>query len=281
VSGGGGVLPPPAAPVAAAPAAPRRMLARLGAAARRPVGTTLTLLALSAGVLAEAGRPSAWRRPARSEFRRSLVQAAGGALGTVLVTAVLLGLGMVAQALYWLALAGQEGIAGRVLVTVLVRELAPVLVGFVLLGRSGTVATVELGALAAAGQVRMLRAAGLDPFRLLVLPRAAALAVAAFALGVLFVVAALATGWLAGSLLGLVRAAPGAFLDNVLTAMAAADFVIFPLKLLVIGALVGLTAAMTGLAAGRRDTAATLLPRGFMRGVLALLLASGAMSLAA
>jgi phospholipid/cholesterol/gamma-HCH transport system permease protein len=72
-----------------------------------------------------------------------------------LATAALVGLGIVYQALHWLGVAGQQGLVGNILVAVLVREVAPVLVGLILLGRNGMVTVVEFGEIAATGQTRM------------------------------------------------------------------------------------------------------------------------------
>jgi phospholipid/cholesterol/gamma-HCH transport system permease protein len=258
----------------------RRMLAHIGRTARRHTFFILFLASLAFGVVREAVRPKSWRRTVRAEFRRSLHQAIAGGLSPTLVTAALVGLGMVYQALYWLGEAGQEGLIGAVLVTVLVRSVAPILVGLVLLGRSGMVTLSEIGALTAGGQVRALEAQGLDPFLLLVLPRACALALASFTLGVLFVVSALVSGFIAGSLLGAVTISFWSLLDRVLLAMHPADFAVFPVKMLVIGLVVALTACLTGFEAAPRADAARLLPSGFVRGVLAVLFASIALSLA-
>lgn len=259
---------------------PRGVLAAIGAPVRRRFGLLLAVSALAAHVAAQVPRPDAWRRPVRAEFRRTLAQAAGGGLSAVLLTATIVGLAAVYQAIYWLSVAGQEGAVGRVIVLVLVREVAPLLVGFILLGRSGMPMLVEIGALQSAGQVRALAGLGLDPFRLLVLPRAAALAAASFALGVLFVLVALTAGFVAGALLGVVRLGPFEFLSAVLRAMSARDFAVFPVKLLLIGLLVALTACETALATPRGAPAATLLPLGFARGIVAVLLASILLTLA-
>ena len=61
---------------------------------------------------------------------------------------------------------------------------------------------------------------------------------------VLFVVAALLTGFIAGSLVGAVHIPIGSFLNRVLLAMHAGDFAIFPTKMIVIGLLVALTALL-------------------------------------
>ena len=257
------------------------MLARIGRAIRSHASFVLLLASLGAGVVLDGMRPATWRRTVRGEFRRALRQAVGGGLSTTLVTAALIGLVMVSQALYWLGQAGQEALIGPILVTVLVREVAPVLVGLIVMGRSGVVIVSEIGGLQIGGQVHALAAQGLDPFLLLVLPRAAALAIACFTLGIVFVVAALMTGFIAGSLVGAVHTPIGSFLERVLLAMHAEDFAVFPAKMIVIGLLVALTACLTGLTASAQDDAARLLPRGFVRGVVAILLASIALSLGA
>jgi len=113
-----------------------------------------------------------------------------------------------------------------------------------------------------------------------VLPRACALSVACYTLGVMFVLAALLTGFVAGSLLGKVQVSVWSFLGRVLLAMNPGDFVVFPGKMIAIGLLVALAASLTALTAGPRDEAAQLLPRGYVRGVMAILLASIALSLA-
>ena len=259
----------------------QRVLARIGRAVRSHASFILRLASLGAGVVLDGIRPATWRRTVRGEFRRALRQAVGGGLSTTLVTAALIGLVMVSQALYWLGQAGQEGLIGPILVTVLVREVAPVLVGLIVMGRSGVVIVSEIGGLQIGGQVHALAAQGLDPFLLLVLPRAAALAIACFTLGIVFVVAALLTGFIAGSLVGAVHIPIGSFLERVLLAMHAGDFAVFPGKMIVIGLLVALTACLTGLTASAQDDAARLLPRGFVRGVVAILLASIALSLGA
>ena len=258
----------------------RWALAQLGHPVRPHINFVLKLAAVGFGVAREAVRPATWRRTVRGEFHRVLRQAVGGGLSATLVTAALIGLVMVSQALYWLGEAGQEELIGPVLVTVLVREVAPLLVGLILLGRSGVVVVSEIGELQIGGQVSALAAQGLDPFLLLVLPRACALAIACFTLGVMFVVAALLSGFVARSLLEAARISIWSFLDRVLLAMRAGDFVVFPAKMIVIGLLVALTASLTGLTATAQDEAARLLPRAFVRGVVGILLASIALSLA-
>jgi phospholipid/cholesterol/gamma-HCH transport system permease protein len=249
-------------------------LAFIGAAVRRRSAFVLQLAALFWGVLREGVRPSAWRRTVRAGFRTTLTRVVGGSLGTIAATAIIAGLGLVFEALYWLRTAGQEQEIGRILVIVLIRELTPLLVGIILLGRGGTVVVAELGMLTAEGEVRILRAEGIDIFQYLVLPRAAAFALAAFTLGMVFVLIALISGFVTGSLAAVVNVSIFGFFDNVLRATTAADLAVFPAKLLLIGLMVALACCATGLAATETDMASSLLPRGFTRGVTAILAVS-------
>jgi phospholipid/cholesterol/gamma-HCH transport system permease protein len=259
----------------------RRALAEIGRFVRRRASFLLMLAALSWGVLQESFRPRSWRRTVVAEYLRVLRQAAGGGLSTALVTAGLTGLALVAHAIYWLGVAGQLELEGSLLVTALVRELAPLLIGMVLLGRSATVTIVEIGGLRSTGQLRVMTAQGLDPVLLLVLPRTMGFALASFTLGIFFVLAALVMGFVASTFLGAVRESLLEFFDHVLTSMQAEDFVLFPAKMLCIGAVVALTACLTALTARPGEETAALLPRGFVRGVLAVMLASLVFSLAA
>jgi phospholipid/cholesterol/gamma-HCH transport system permease protein len=258
----------------------RRSLTWLGRSVRTRLRFLLSLMALSAGIVAEALLPRAWRRSARLEFRRVLRMALGGSLTATVFVATLVGAGMVYQAIYWLRVAGQEGSLGNLLVAVLIRELAPILVGIILLGRSGAAMLTELGHLHADRQLHALQAQGIDPFQVLVMPRAIAFALASYTLGVVFVLVTIVVGFALASVLGVVETSLWSFLDALLRATAPADFVVFPVKMLAIGLLIGSTACLTALLAHEGEDIGLLISRGFIRGMLAIMLTSGALSLA-
>jgi phospholipid/cholesterol/gamma-HCH transport system permease protein len=255
-------------------------LAALGRFSRGRIAFALAVCALAFGVLREAPLASSWRRPVRAEFRRALRQAVAGGLLTTMVAAALVGIAMINQALLWLDEVGQERLIGSILIAVLIREVAPVIVGLIVLGRSGMAAAAESGGLQLRGQIHMLTAQGIDPFLIVVLPRALALALGSYTLGVVFVIAAMGIGVIVGNLAGGVAMSFWEFFATVLGAMEPADFIIFPAKMLVIGLLVALTSTLTGLTAQPGDDAGALLPRAFVRGTLAIMLVTVALSLA-
>lgn len=261
---------------------PRRVrlfLHAIGAPVLRAVRAVVLGLGVAFAVLRQAARPVNWRRTVRAEFHRVLRQAAPEALPTVLVTGAIVGLVMVYQALYWLQIAGEITKVGRVLVLILVRDLAPVLVGLIVLGRSGTVALAELGAMQHSGQVRRLDAMGIDPLIYFFMPRVLAITIATFALTILFIATALTTGYLVGLSLGVIRITFAGFLDNVVRAMEPWDFLVLPVKSLAIGFAIGFICCFVALTPGRTGPDMTaLLPRGFVRAVLSVLVVAGALA---
>jgi phospholipid/cholesterol/gamma-HCH transport system permease protein len=258
----------------------RRPVAWLGHYARARVSFFLSLMALAAGVAYQALLPRAWRRSARLELRRVLRTALGGSLTAIIFVAAILGIGMVYQAIYWLRVAGQEGALGNILVTVLLREVTPLLVGIILLGRSGSAMLTELGSLVRERQLHALQAQGIDPFQFLVLPRSVAFALASYTLAIVFLVVTLVVGFVVARLFDVVQTAFWSFLDGVLTALTPSDFAIFPAKMLTIGLLIGASACLTGLSAQAGEDVGQLISRGFIRGMLAIMLTSGLFSLA-
>jgi phospholipid/cholesterol/gamma-HCH transport system permease protein len=257
------------------------LLERIGGPTRRAFLLLLSAAAVTFGVVIEGIHPRTWRPTLRAEARRMLRQAIGGGLGTILITATLVGWGIVHQTLNWLSYAGQQDLTGDVLTVVLVREVTPVLVALILLGRSGTVTVVELGATKASGQLDVMEIEGLDPFALLVLPRVVALALASFTLGVIFLAVALGTGFALGRLTGLVTISWGDLLANLFTATGTPEFALFAAKLVVMGAVVGVICCITGLSSTRAETPSHLLPRGFVRSFLGILAVSALLSVTA
>jgi phospholipid/cholesterol/gamma-HCH transport system permease protein len=251
----------------------RRVMAVLGAATIVGTHRLLLYMSLAATVMIVAMRRSTWHGPVRVEFRRVLSEVAVRSLPTTVATGMLIGFALVSQAVYWLAQTGTPGLVGPVIVILLIREFVPILVGLIVFGRSGTTTLIELGEAQTRGWLRLFEIQGLDPLALLVVPRAFGFALGAFCLATVLLLSTLLTGYLVAHGLGLVAYSIWDFADLVLRALKAQDFIIPPLKCIVIGFAVALACCATGLA--RRDEADALqrlVPRGFVRSALAILL---------
>ncbi|AQT04279.1 MULTISPECIES: MlaE family ABC transporter permease [Acetobacter] len=257
----------------------REKLAWLGRLTRRQIRFFLIMLGASWGVIFESFRAHSWRRTVRFEFASTMRSVIGGGLIATLFAGTLTGVAAVSQTIYWLGLAGMAKMTGTILIDVVIREIAPILVGILLLGRNGMLSVTELGLLTTGGEIRSMQAQGLDPFLLLVMPRTLAFTVGGFTLGILFSFAALVTGYVISRISGVVTNPVWTFLYDVITAMSRADYLVIPLKFVTVGFVVGLGGCLTGLTATNEDNLRTLLPRGFSRGMLIVMAVSVLFSL--
>ena len=269
----------PAASRGLAPA--RRRLA--WRADRRPAAAPLRWLAtaagMAAGVVRQGLRPAAWRRPARAEFFRFMDLAGVQNLPAVVVAGILVGFSLVAQGMYWLNQLAEQELVFSVIAVVLIREIAPLVVGLLALGRGGLLILDELSKLRRDGQCRGLDVQGIDPFLVLIMPRVLALALSVFCLTMILLVVAFASGYLTGSLLGVARRGPVEFAAQTLATIGYAGYAVLPLKGLGIGFAIGIVCCLTAME--QRDGSSaerTFMPVGFMRAVLAVFLVSGLVS---
>ncbi|MEN6424984.1 MAG: ABC transporter permease [Phycisphaerales bacterium] len=153
-------------------------------------------------VLYVSVRPSYWVHMERGEFVRQVVAIGVESVGLVCGMAVFVGITVVVQLTFWVEQAGQSQMLGPLLVAVVARELSPVLIGIVVIVRSGSVMATELGIMRTDGRVHMLEAQGISPFLHLVVPRVLAAAMSTFCLTVVFILAAFASGYLFGAMVG-------------------------------------------------------------------------------
>lgn len=241
----------------------------------------LMAFAMAAAIARQAFRPVTWRRSVRAEFWRFMQLVCLQNVTAVLIAAALVGLMLVSQGLYWLEQFGQADAVGQVIVFVMVRELGPLIVSFLVLGSGGIVLLVELAAMRAGGQLDALDRQGVDPFLLLVVPRTIAIVVAVFTNTVLFIVVALATGYIMAKAVGAIATPPGDFLLNMLTAIGTVGHLVLPAKTVAIGITIGTLCSLSAMAgetqvSGNRSIAAT----GFIRAVSGVLLVNALLSLA-
>lgn len=172
------------------------MLAVVGSSARSHWGETRHVAAVIGTVLYTGVQPRYWVRAVRTAFSRQVMAIGVEPLAFVGALAVFVGISVVVQLSSWIGEAGQSQLLGPVLVTVVARELGPVLINLVVIVRSGSAMTTELGVLKIDGDVRTLEAEGGDAFRQLVVPRVLGTTVSTFCLTIVFICVAFASGYL-------------------------------------------------------------------------------------
>jgi len=205
------------------------------------------LSAITVQVLIQSVKPRYWTRAVRAEFYRQIISIGVDSAGFVFYVASAVGILVVAQALVWLQVIGQSRSLGALFVVVLIREAVPILTNFLIIGRSGTALTTELGNMRIAGEVRALDTQGLDPFIYLVMPRVLSLTISVFCLAVFFVAVSFSSGYLFSLLLSPAIADPGTFIYSISSSVTPVDIVNFLAKSIIPALFTGAICCAEGL----------------------------------
>jgi len=231
-------------------------------------------------VVATCFRPRYWTRAVGTELARQIVRMGVQSVPFISCAAFVVGVAVVAQALIWSPKLGRAAMLGPLLVTVLIREVVPILTNLLAIGRSGGPATTELANMKIMGEVRVLSGMGVEPFFYLVVPRVLGMTVSVFCLAVVFVVVSFVSGYLCCALLGASVGSPGSFILSILSSLGPVDAVHFSAKAIVPAMVTGAICCLEGL---RVPPVMTAIPdaaaRSMTRSVQAALIISALVSL--
>lgn len=203
--------------------------------------------AIAASAVALAVQPRTWPRSTRRVLARQIYFTGVQGLGFILAFAFFVGLGLVTQAQFWMSRLGTSEFLGPFLVTVIFREIGPLLVCLVLIGRSGTAIATELGGMVVRQEVKVLDAQGLDPMLYLVVPRVVGMAASVFALTMGFALVSLASGYFFARLVGIAPGSLELFLSSILNGITPTDILNLLAKTLPTGLVIGAICCVEGL----------------------------------
>ena len=210
------------------------VLRELAAFAVITLGVTLTKFRVSKSAV----RPLIFRQIWKAGVELvPMVAFLGGAFGLLIV----------GQTVALLTRVGAQQYIGTVMVTVVVRELGPLLTALLVLARAGTSTVVELGTMRALGEIEALESLGIDPIHYLVMPRVLGLATAVFCLTTYLILFALGCGWVF-SFLQDVPLRLTAYLGQLGDALRWQDFVLLALKTSLFGVVIAVVNCYHGLA---------------------------------
>lgn len=238
----------PAVPVRATPSLSRAYLDFVG---RKLFGFTRILQGLGAFALITLGvtltKAGVARKVVHPLIRTQILRAGLRLLPMVGFLGFALGLVIIGQTVSLLNRVGAQNFAGTVMVTVVVRELGPIITALVVLARVGTANVIELGTARAFGEVEALEALGIDPIHYLVMPRVIGLALSIFSLTVYLILIALASGYLFAFVQD-VPLHPTDYLNQLAGALHWQDFVLLALKTAGFGVIIATVTSYQGLA---------------------------------
>ena len=168
-------------------------------------------------------------------------------LPMILFLALALGLLVIGQTVSLLQRVGATAYLGTIMVTVVVRELGPLLTALIVLARAGTATVVELGTARALGEVEALEVLGIDPIHYFVVPRVIGMALGIFSLTVYLILVALASGYL-WAFIQDVPLMPGDYFRQLAGALNGLDFIVLGLKTCCFGIVIATVTCYFGLA---------------------------------
>ena len=178
---------------------------------------------------------------------QQVARAGLGLLPMILFLAVALGLVIIGQTVSLLTRVGVNTLLGTIMVTVVVRELGPLLTALFLLSRTGTSNVIELGTSRATGEVEALEVLGIDPIHYLVVPRLLGMCIGLFSLTVYMILGALISGY-AWAFLQDVPIQPGDYFRQLAASLSGLDFVLLALKTIFFGLIISVVTCYYGLA---------------------------------
>jgi phospholipid/cholesterol/gamma-HCH transport system permease protein len=198
---------------------------------------------LRAAVAADFAPGVAARRLTHAIMMTQVMFTGVQALSLVSVIGLLIGASIIIQTNMMVPADGE--LIGRVLVAVVLRELAPLITAIVVAGRSGTAIATELGNMKVNSEVLALSSLGVDPMRYVVLPRMVGCVVSVVALMIYFSIVSLSAAFAIGVLSS--GASLSSFQQGVSGSVMPHDLALFFLKGLGLGAIVGWLSCHFGL----------------------------------
>jgi phospholipid/cholesterol/gamma-HCH transport system permease protein len=166
------------------------------------------------------------------------------ALPVISLVSLAIGAIAIIQSLTLLPRFGGESLVGNILVTVIVRELGPLLTGFIVIGRSGTAITAEIGNMVVSHEIEALESMGVDPIRYIVIPRVLGVTISLVVLNVYFDLFAIIGGFLVSKMVLVTSFMT--FLERLQESVLASDIIISLAKGCIFGIIVSFICTFQG-----------------------------------
>lgn len=251
---------------------PIRILLRLAATTGRPVRASLAKVGAFTWLVIMTLRGFLRLRHTQLGVLASVVKmqlkfTALDALPLATLTALLLGGITLLQVYGSLSGLGAEAYLSRLLAQMVIRELGPLMVGILIIARSGTAIATEMATMRINGEVDSLTALGIHPAQYLLVTRVTGGIISAFSLIIYFDAVALLGGFLLANLVKPLSLM--AFLTSLGGAIGQAELWITLLKGIAFGGAIPLLSMLAGL---RVQRAFTEIPQAVTRASVSALL---------
>ncbi|MCK4907829.1 MAG: ABC transporter permease [Spirochaetes bacterium] len=186
------------------------------------------------------GRKVVWR----NTFKQILFTGVNG-LTIIATVSVFLGMVIIIQLYTILPALGGGKMIAPILILVIIRELGPILTAFIVIGRSGTALSTELGNMKVSHEVDALKSIGIDPIRYLVAPRVFGMVISMIFLGIYFDIIGILGGFIVAQLQ--ISLPWDVFANNLFNTLSIQDIYIGLVKNVFFGLAIGVVSCYHGL----------------------------------
>jgi phospholipid/cholesterol/gamma-HCH transport system permease protein len=146
----------------------------------------------------------------------------------------------------------QERFIYTLLITIITRELGPLLAAFVIIARSATAIATEMAGMVVSHEVEAYISVGVDPIEYLAVPRFLGVTISLFLLNIYFSLFGLAGSFVVAQIFNAMP--PEVYFGNLLRVLSVQDIFISIVKSLAFGMIISVVALTRGLAVERAST---------------------------
>ena len=174
------------------------------------------------------------------------------AMGISTLLAVAIGAAVNVVGTPMLAQFSQEQLIYSILITMIIRELGPLLTAFIVIARSATAIATEVAGMVISHEVEAYISVGVDPIQHLAVPRFLAVTISLVLLNIYFAVFGLVGSYLVAQLFGSMPMEY--YFTNLLQNLKIQDILIMLLKSIACGAIISMVAVIQGFSVERATT---------------------------
>jgi len=146
----------------------------------------------------------------------------------------------------------QEQLIYSILITIIVRELGPLLTAFIVIARSATAIATEIAGMVISHEVEAYISIGVDPIEHIAVPRFLGVTISLFLLNIYFSAFGLAGSFLVAQLFGSMPVAH--YFSNILHSLNLRDLMLTVVKSITFGAIISIVAVIQGFSVERAST---------------------------
>jgi phospholipid/cholesterol/gamma-HCH transport system permease protein len=174
------------------------------------------------------------------------------ALGITIFLALGIGAAVNVMGIPFLAGFSQERLIYSLLITIIMKELGPLLTAFIVIARSATAIATEMAGMVISHEIEAYISVGVDPIEYLAVPRFLGVTASLFMLNIFFSIFGLAGSFMVAQVFNPMPAS--VYFGNLLQNLALSDLIISVIKSIAFGVIISIVAMVQGFAVERSST---------------------------